>query len=107
MKTPYVVVLVTTANKQEAEKIVTNLVERKLVACGNIVSGIKSVFRWANNIETAEECLVILKTRRDLFGKITETVKKLHSYKVPEIIAFEIVNGAKDYLDWLENSLSS
>jgi len=105
LKKPYVVVLVTTANKEEAEKIVNSLLEAKLIACGNIVSHVTSLFRWAGRIEKAEECLVFLKSRIDLFERIAESVKTLHSYEVPEIIAFEITNGSEDYLNWLESSL--
>lgn len=105
MKKPYVVVLVTTANKEEAEKIVNSLLEAKLIACGNIASHVTSLFRWAGRIEKAEECLVFLKSRIDLFERIAESVKTLHSYEVPEIIAFEITNGSGDYLNWLESSL--
>ena len=105
MKTPYIVVLVTTANREEAEKILDILLEARLVACGNILSEVASVFRWAGKIEKAEECLVLLKSRKDLFERIAEVVKKLHSYEVPEIIAFEIADGSEAYLNWLENSL--
>jgi len=105
LKTPYIVVLVTTANREEAEKILDILLEARLVACGNILSEVASVFRWAGKIEKAEECLVLLKSRKDLFERIAEVVKKLHSYEVPEIIAFEIADGSEAYLNWLENSL--
>ena len=105
LKTPHIVVLVTTANREEAEKILDILLEARLVACGNILSEVASVFRWAGKIEKAEECLVLLKSRKDLFERIAEVVKKLHSYEVPEIIAFEIADGSEAYLNWLENSL--
>jgi len=105
LKTPYIVVLVTTANREEAEKILDILLEARLVACGNILSEVASVFGWAGKIEKAEECLVLLKSRKDLFERIAEVVKKLHSYEVPEIIAFEIADGSEAYLNWLENSL--
>ena len=105
MKTPYIVVLVTTANREEAEKILDILLEARLVACGNILSEVASVFGWAGKIEKAEECMVLLKSRRDLIERIAEVVKKLHSYEVPEIISFEIADGSEAYLNWLENSL--
>lgn len=107
MKIPYIVVLVTTANRQEAEKIVTSLLEAKLIACGNIVNQVTSLFRWLGRIEKSEECLVLMKSRRDLFEEISEEVKELHSYKVPEIVAFEITQGSEGYLDWLESCLTN
>ncbi len=105
MVTPFIVTLVMTASKQEAEKIVQSLLEAKLIACGNITSQVTSLFRWKGNIERAEECLVLMKTRRDLFDRVSQTVKALHSYENPEIITFEVANGSKDYLDWLESCL--
>jgi periplasmic divalent cation tolerance protein len=101
----YIVVLVTTPSKQEAENIAQSLLEAKLIACANIVGPVASHFHWAGKIEHAEEFLVLMKSRLDLFEQITEKVKKLHSYEVPEIIALPIVSGSKGYLNWLGNSL--
>jgi len=101
----YVVVLVTTADKQEAEKIIRRLLDEKLVACANIVGPVSSHFHWSGKIEEAEECLVLMKSRKDLFEKLAETVKSLHSYEVPEILALPIINGSKTYMDWLESYL--
>ena len=105
MYNPYVIVLVTTATKQEAEKITTHLLELKLIACGNIIGPVSSIFRWSGKMEKAEEYLTIMKTRKDLFEKIAEAVKGLHSYEVPEILALPIVDGSKAYLGWLESCL--
>ena len=105
MKNPYLLVLVTTASKEDAENILRNLLEAKLIACGNISSQVTSFFRWKGEIEKAEECLVLMKSRRDLFDKVAQAVKALHSYETPEIIALEVADGSKDYLDWLESCL--
>jgi len=94
-----------TSSKQEAEKIVQSLLEAKLIACGNITSQVTSLFRWKGKIERAEECLVLMKTRRDLFDRVSQTVKALHASENPEIITLEVVDGSKDYLDWLESCL--
>ena len=93
MKQSYMVVLVTTRNRGEAEKIARHLLEKKLIACANITGPISSVFRWAEKVERAEEHILLMKSRLDLFEKLSETVKALHSYEVPEIIALPIVNG--------------
>jgi len=98
-------VLVTTANRQEAENISQKLLEAKLIACANIIDPIASHFHWSGKTEKAQECLVLMKSRRDLFEKIAETVKALHSYEVPEILALPVVAGSKAYLDWLESCL--
>ncbi|MCW4046130.1 MAG: divalent-cation tolerance protein CutA [Candidatus Bathyarchaeota archaeon] len=106
MENRYIVVLVTTANKQEAEKIAQRLLEAKLIACANIIDPVTSHFHWSGKMEKAQECLMLMKSRRDLFEKLAETVKALHSYDVPEILALPIVDGSKAYLDWLDSCLT-
>lgn len=100
-----IVVFVTAKDEAEAGKIAEGLIQRKLIACANIVSGIKSVFWWEGKVDRAQECLLILKSQRKFFPKIAETVRTLHSYDVPEIIALPIVEVAKPYLDWMKASL--
>jgi periplasmic divalent cation tolerance protein len=101
----YVIILVTTSSKEEAETIVQRLLEARLIACANIVGPAYSHFHWSGKIEKAEEYLILMKSRKDLFKKLSETVKALHSYEVPEIIAFPIVEGSKAYMDWLDSCL--
>lgn len=105
METDYIIVLITTASKQEAEAIAQNLLELKLIACANIVGPISSHFHWEGKIEKAEEFLVLMKSREDLFEQIAAAVGKLHSYEVPEVLALPVVAGARAYLDWLEGFL--
>ncbi|MEM2108622.1 MAG: divalent-cation tolerance protein CutA [Candidatus Bathyarchaeia archaeon] len=105
MPNEYIVVIVTAANRQEAEKIAQYLLKEKLIACANILGPIFSFFHWEGKIESAEEYLMLMKSRRDLFGKIADAVKALHSYEVPEVIALPIDEGSKSYLAWLANCL--
>ena len=105
LKTEYIVVTVTTSSQPEAETIVQRLLEAKLIACGNIVGPVHSRFHWAGKIDTADEFMVLMKSRGDLFAELSETVKALHSYEVPEIIALPMVDGSKSYLDWLSSCL--
>jgi periplasmic divalent cation tolerance protein len=102
----YIVVLMTTGSKHKAEEIVQHLLGDKLIACGNIVGPVTSFFRWSGKIERVEEFLVLMKTRKALFLRLTEVVKTMHSYEVPEIIAVPVVEGSKDYLDWMASCLS-
>ena len=106
MDNSYIIVLVTTSSKREAEKITKNLLDLKLIACGNIIGPVCSIFRWSGKIEKAEEYLTIMKTRKNLFEKLAEAVKAMHSYEVPEILAVPVVDGSKAYLDWLESCLT-
>lgn len=101
----YVVIFVTCANKEEGEKISQSLVKKKLVACVNLVPEITSRYWWQGKIETAEEVLLIIKTKKPLVNRLIKEVKKLHSYTIPEIIALPIIAGNKDYLDWIKGSV--
>lgn len=98
--------LVTTANKQEAENIVRDLLESKLIACANIIGPVMSRFRWAGKIDCANEFLILMKSRQDLFETLSAKISNLHSYDVPEILALPVSAGSKSYLSWLVNSLS-
>ncbi|MBS7608323.1 MAG: divalent-cation tolerance protein CutA [Candidatus Bathyarchaeia archaeon] len=105
MENQYIIVLVTAPSKDEAEKIAKTLLEERLIACANIIGPVHSLFWWLGKIDKAREHLIIMKTRKDLFEKICEMVKALHSYQIPEIIALPITEGSKDYLKWLDESL--
>ena len=100
-----IVVLVTAKDALEARTISDQLLEKKLIACANIVEGVQSVFWWQGKIDQAKETLIILKSKQDLFKKIVKTVKAHHSYEVPEIIALPIVEGNPDYLKWIDESV--
>ena len=101
----YIMVFVTTANKAEAEKIAQALLDGQLIACANIINPVTSFFYWSGKVERAEECLVVMKSRMDLFGKLTEKLKGLHSYEVPEILAVPIVEGSAAYFNWMDKVL--
>ncbi len=97
----YIVIFVTAKDRQEAEKITQALLDERLIACGNIVNPVTSFFHWVGKIEKAEECLIVMKSRADLFLQVAERVKRLHSYEVPEVLALPIVDASKAYLDWM------
>ncbi len=104
MKAKYILVLITSQRK-EADKIANYLIENKLCACINIVKNIDSIYWWQGKIVKDKESLLLCKTKKELFKKLETEVKKIHSYSVPEIIAFEIKEGNKDYLNWIQESL--
>ncbi len=101
----YIVVFITTKDAEEAEKISQTLVKRRLAACVNIVPAVSSRFWWQDKLDTAQESLLIVKTRDALLPEIIKSVKKLHSYSVPEIIALPVVGGNADYLDWIDSEV--
>ncbi|MCW4019530.1 MAG: divalent-cation tolerance protein CutA [Candidatus Bathyarchaeota archaeon] len=106
MESPYIVVLVTTSSKPEAENIAQQLLEAKLIACANIVGPVSSHFRWEGKEEQAEEFLLLMKSRLDLFEALSAQVRALHSYEVPEVLALPVAAGSKTYLDWIGGSLT-
>jgi periplasmic divalent cation tolerance protein len=101
----YILIMVTSANKKEAENITQKLLEEKLIACANIVGPVSSHFHWAGKAQCAEEFLILMKSRMDLFELICEQITRLHSYEVPEVLALPVVAGSKTYLKWLAASL--
>jgi len=99
-----VVIFITAANKKEAEKIASVLIKEKLAACVNIIENVHSLFWWQGKVDSAQEVLLIVKSRKTLMNKLIKKVKSLHSYEVPEIIALPIVSGDKKYLEWINES---
>ncbi|MBW2016199.1 MAG: divalent-cation tolerance protein CutA [Deltaproteobacteria bacterium] len=97
----YLQVFVTVEKREEAERIAGRLLEERLAACVQIIGPVRSTYWWRGNIESSEEWLCLLKTREDLYDDLEETVRNIHSYEVPEILALPIVRGNPDYLKWL------
>jgi periplasmic divalent cation tolerance protein len=102
-----IVCFITAPNEDEAVNIARALVESRLAACANIINSVRSIYSWQGAIEDDAEVLMIVKTRKDLFHKLSEKVKEIHSYDVPEVIAVPIIDGLKDYLNWLRESTST
>jgi periplasmic divalent cation tolerance protein len=98
---PSLVVLITTSSEEDASRIADALVGERLAACVNIVPAVRSVYRWQDRIERAQECLLIVKSTDEALTALTARVKALHSYTVPEILAVPVSGGSGDYLDWL------
>ena len=105
MKNNYIIILVTAKDKTEAEAISQALLKERLIACANILSPVSSVFWWQGKIDGAQECLIIMKSRLDLFRQVAERVRCLHSYEVPEVLAVPIVEGSEAYLGWMDEVL--
>lgn len=96
------VVLVTVPDEESGLALARSLVDERLVACANLVPGLRSVYRWQGSIEEAKELLLILKTRAELVGDLARRVAELHPYDVPEVLALEVGGGLPAYLDWVE-----
>ena len=105
MEDVYLAVFCTFPDPESARRIIGRLVETRLIACGNILPGVESIYRWKEHIERSSEVLAILKTTKDKFGLLECAFKELHSYEVPELIATRISNGSPAYLSWISESV--
>lgn len=101
MKEEFLLVLVTTPTMEEGERIAHILLNAKKAACVNIVPAVLSRFWWQGKIDSADEALLMVKTRAPLLEELIRLVKENHSYEVPEVIALPISAGNEDYLRWL------
>lgn len=101
----FIVITITAPTKTVSNKITTYLIENKFVSCVNVIPKIKSTYWWENKIYKKDEFLLICKSTKSNFAKIVKEVKKIHPYKVPEIICFDIKDGNKDYLNWIKENV--
>lgn len=102
-----IVVLSTCDSEEQAARLARHLVEQRLAACVNILSQVRSIYRWNEKVEDAGEWMLVIKSRRDLFLALRAEIEKLHSYETPEIIALPVVEGSEAYLGWLDHELKA
>lgn len=102
--TSFLVVFCTYPDSQSANESVETLLDKKIVACGNVIDPIHSFFVWQGKKESKGEVMVIYKTTRSLFEKLEAEVKRLHPYEEPEIIGLPIVCGSESFLNWIDES---
>ena len=107
MSSEYLIIFVTASDRTEAAKIAKGLLDRKFVACVNIVNDVHSMFWWQGKIDNSDEVLLMIKTSGKCLDDVVNTVKLLHSYSVPEIIAIPVVGGNSEYLDWIAQSVDN
>lgn len=98
----YQLILCTCPDVEVADKLAGTLISQKLAACVNILPGVRSVYEWQGEIETAQEHLLLIKSHQDRYAAIEATLKSLHPYQLPEIIAVAIESGSLDYLKWID-----
>lgn len=96
------VVLCVVGKIEDAEWIAREIVERRLAACVNVLPSVTSIFRWKGEVERNDEVLMIIKTNRQRFEALRDAILSMHTYEVPEVIAFEIAAGHGPYLTWLD-----
>ena len=97
-----IIQIVTTASDRKIiEKIGRELIEKRLIACAQIVGPIQSVYRWKGKVEETDEWLLLMKTRESHYPAIEAEFRRLHPYEIPEIIATVIEKGLPEYMDWV------
>lgn len=101
-----VVVMVSTANQDEASKIADLVVQSRLVACASTIPTVRSTYWWEGKIVNDQEALILMKTTSDKVSELQEAIRRVHSYKVPEIIAISVEHGFQPYLDWVRGEVS-
>ena len=96
-----IVVFMTSANADEARRIANELVDRQLAACVQILPEIESVYRWNGEVQHDKEILVLAKTTAAQFAELEKTVRGIHSYDTPEIVAVPMAHVSEPYRAWL------
>jgi len=98
-------VFTTFANAEDAARVVRVLVEERLIACGNLLPGARSLYRWEGKIQDQPEVVVLMKTRKQDWTALISRLHELHPYQTPECVAVRIAAGAPAYMAWLESAL--
>ena len=101
-----IIILVTCPDVKTAKRVASSIIRKRLAACVNIITGVRSVYRWKGKVEETTEKLLFIKSSRRLLNKITQDVKQNHPYQIPEIIALPIIGGSREYLQWLAKETS-
>ena len=101
------VILVTVVNQKEAVRIGEGVVKSKLAACASIIPRIQSIYSWKGKVVKAQEVLLILKSTRPRYSALEKTIKMIHTYETPEIIALSVKEGLDRYLGWVRSETHS
>ena len=106
--TDAIVVLSTVSNPEEGEKLIRELLDRRLIACGTMLPGARSLYRWEGRVADETETVLLLKTRSAMLHALEDAFGDLHPYKVPELLALSVSSGLEKYVAWIntETSLS-
>ena len=102
-----IVVLMTAANREEADRIAEMLVSTRLAGCVQILPEIQSIYRWHGEVARESEVLLLAKTTRGRFDELDRAVREVHSYETPEIVAVPVNAISQSYLKWLQSAVVS
>lgn len=103
--TEMLIVWSTFANEADAARVVRSLVEERLIACGTLLPGARSIYRWKGGVQDEPEVVAMMKTRKQDWTALLSRLHELHPYETPECVAVRVAAGAPRYLEWLEQAL--
>ncbi len=101
------IVLMTAPDAKVAATIARALVDERLAACVNVISGVRSIYRWQGDVEDDAEVLLLAKTRADRCAALAARVEALHPYELPEVVVLPVEGGSERYLDWILSESSA
>ena len=99
-----ILVLVTAPDAEKAAELARSLVEERLAACGNVLPGLRSIYRWQGKVEDEAEALLLLKSTAERFEALRARIVELHPYDYPEVLRFDVAGGHTPYLEWIVSS---
>lgn len=99
------VVITALGNEADARALVTALIEDRLIACGTLLPGARSIYRWEGSVRDESEVVVLLKTDVAKWDALRAAVERRHPYQVPELLAIPVAHGLERYLDWLSSEV--
>jgi periplasmic divalent cation tolerance protein len=104
--TDVVQVATTTGNREEAQRIAAELIDKHLAACVQLSGPITSYYHWEGRLETSQEWRLTVKTTLELYDRVEETIRNLHLYDLPEILATPVVAGSDVYVQWVKDEVA-
>lgn len=103
---PRACVVLCTCPVTEATRVARSLLEERLVACVNIVPGVRSLYWWKDEVAEDDESLLVIKTTDERYPAVEEHLARVHPYEVPEILALAPEGGLESYLSWVRESVA-
>ena len=97
-------VVLCTCPPADAERIAKTVLEERLVACVNVVSGVKSLYWWKDAIQNDDETLLVIKTPASCFAKLEQRLQEIHPAEVPEVLSLDVVDGSRSYISWVREA---
>jgi len=99
-------VFTTFSSLEEAQSVSSAIVNQRLAACSQLFGPVKSIYWWKGKVEESQEWIVSFKTTAEVYKKLEDAIKMLHSYEVPQILAFRVSHGSREYMKWVRQNVN-